>query len=62
MARKSKPKEAGRPAVLDAPQLVSVRLPGSLIARIDGDAEDNFEGRSDAMRRLLDSALRRKGK
>ena len=62
MVRKSKPKEAGRPAVLDAPQFVGVRLPASLIARIDAEAEDTFESRSDTMRSLLDSALKRKGK
>lgn len=60
MARKKVSK--GRPATLDAPQFVGVRLPAALIARIDADAEDNFEGRSDAMRRLLESALKRKGK
>ena len=59
MARKSK---GGRPAVLEAAKLLSVRLPKSLIARIDAEAEDQLDGRSETVRRLLDAALRRKGK
>lgn len=57
MARKAK---GGRPVELEAAKLLSVRLPESIIDRLDAYAE--FEkGRSEAIRKLLDSALKRKG-
>lgn len=60
MAKKRK--TAGRPATMEGAKLISFRLPESLIERIDSYADDNFAaGRSDAVRELLEYALKRKG-
>lgn len=60
MAKKTK---RGRKPIAKDRTFVGVVLPDELLDRIDSYAEDNFGiGRSDAIRELLESALRRKGK
>jgi metal-responsive CopG/Arc/MetJ family transcriptional regulator len=58
MAKKAKP---GPKPVAAKRTFVGVILPDELLRRVDRYAESVFEGRSDAIRQLLDSALRRKG-
>jgi hypothetical protein len=51
-------RKPGRPPQIGAGTFVGMRLPGSLVESIDGWAKRNkINGRSDAMRRLLELAL-----
>ncbi len=52
------PKPPGRPRELRSPQLMTVRLPGSLIKRVDAFVRRRkARSRSEAVRHLLATAL-----
>jgi hypothetical protein len=57
---KVKPKKRGRPATGKDP-LIGIRAPPELIAKIDRYAEHQALTRSEAIRKLLEHALKAKG-
>jgi hypothetical protein len=57
---KVKPKKRGRPATGKDP-LIGIRAPEELIAKIDRYAERQALTRSEAVRKLLEHALKAKG-
>ncbi len=53
-----RPKKPGHPRELRSPQLVTFRLPGTLIKRVDAfTRRRKARSRSDAVRHLLTAAL-----
>jgi hypothetical protein len=53
-------KKVGRPVTIDGDRTVTIRLPAELLDAIDAWALANDAPRSEAMRQLLDYALKRK--
>lgn len=58
----SKPKKMGRPVTVGGTTFVGARLPAELVEQIDAQANTENVGRSEAMRRLIELALKRKAK
>jgi hypothetical protein len=53
-------KKIGRPVVIGADEFIGLRIPSALVQAIDAWAQQHNVKRSDAVRALLEKALKRK--